>query len=137
MRRGRMLNSEIVSSLSKLGHTDTITIADAGLPIPENVKRIDLSLVKGTPSFLEVLDATKKEMVVEKAIIAKEIVENNTEVYNNLKEMLKDIEIELVSHEQFKDITKDTRAIIRTGEFTPYANIILIAGVDFNGDDYE
>ena len=36
-----------------------------------------------------------------------------------------------VSHEEFKRRTAKARAMVRTGECTPYANIILIAGVKF------
>ncbi len=137
MRRGRMLNSEIVSTLSKMGHTDEITIGDAGLPIPDGVKRIDLALTKGIPSFLETFNAIKREMVVEKAIIATEIVENNPNVYEEIKKTLGEIEIQMVCHEEFKAHSKASKAVVRTGEFSPYANIILVAGVDFNGEDYE
>ena len=51
MIRGRLLNSEIISVLAAMGHTDQLVIADAGLPIPAAVKRIDLALEKGLPSF--------------------------------------------------------------------------------------
>ncbi len=137
MRKGKMLNSEIVYTLSKMGHTDTITIADAGLPMDNNVKRIDLALTKNIPSFLEVFKTIKDEMVIEKAIIAKEIVNINPTIYEEIKKNLNNIEIELVTHEEFKVCTKTTKAVVRTGECSPYANIILVSGVDFGGVENE
>ncbi|NLZ54216.1 MAG: D-ribose pyranase, partial [Thermoanaerobacteraceae bacterium] len=57
MKKRELLNSEISYLISKLGHTDTIVISDAGLPVPKGVQRIDLALIPGKPSFLDVLDA--------------------------------------------------------------------------------
>lgn len=73
MKKYGILNSDISKVLSDLGHTDQITIADCGLPIPENVKKIDLALRLGTPSFQEVLEILLEEMQVEKVILAEEI----------------------------------------------------------------
>ncbi len=137
MFKNKMLNSDIITTLSTLGHTDTITIADAGLPIYDEKQRIDLALYKGVPSFLDVLDSIKDEMVIEKVTIAKEIIENNNGIYNEINKRFKDIEIDIVHHSDFKELTKTSKKVVRTGECTPYANIILHSGVDFNGDFYE
>ncbi|ENY2513077.1 RbsD/FucU domain-containing protein [Staphylococcus pseudintermedius] len=58
-----------------------MVIADCGLPIPEGVKRIDIALKKGTPSFQEVYEALMYHMVVEQAIVAREMVEENEALY--------------------------------------------------------
>lgn len=137
MRKGRLLNSEIVATLARLGHTDQMVIADAGLPIPEQVKRIDLALKKGVPGFLETLEVLICDMVIEKAILADEIKENNKEILDAILVLLGEIPVEYVSHETFKSITDNSKAIIRTGECTAYANIILQSGVDFGGDSYD
>ncbi|MCK8060734.1 MULTISPECIES: D-ribose pyranase [unclassified Fusibacter] len=131
MRKGKLLNSNIVSVLAKLGHTDTITIADAGLPIPGKVERIDLALLKGVPSFLETLMIVASDMEIEKITLAEEIKTHNPEVLNVIKEKFEQIEITFVSHEEFKQLSSGSKAIIRTGECTPYANIILQSGVNF------
>lgn len=137
MRKGRLLNSEIVTTLARLGHTDQMVIADAGLPIPEQVKRIDLALKKGLPGFLETLEVIICDMVIEKAILAEEIKENNKEVLDAILVLLGETPVEYVSHENFKSITGKSKAIIRTGECTAFANIILQSGVDFGGDSYD
>ena len=136
MIRGRLLNSEIISVLAAMGHTDQLVIADAGLPIPATVKRIDLALEKGLPSFDATLALVASNMVMEKVILAEEIKENNPEVLKKIKEILSDkkIEIEFVSHEYFKKLSSSSKAIVRTGECTPYANIILQSGVNFEGE---
>jgi D-ribose pyranase len=132
MRKGSLLNSSIVSTLSKLGHTDQITIADAGLPIPNNVERIDIALIKNVPSFIETVKAVKADLIVEKVILAEEIKTDNVEVLNVLESLFKNATFEFVSHEVFKEKTTASKAVIRTGECTPYANIILQSGVDFS-----
>jgi len=126
-----ILNQPISSIIAGLGHTDTLVIADAGLPIPPETRRIDLALTEGIPSFLDTLRVVLTEMEVERAIIAEEMLDSSPQVYKAVKEMLGDVPIETVTHLIFKERTRSARAVIRTGEFTPYANVILIAGVVF------
>ena len=139
MKKGKLLNSSISSVISKLGHTDMITVCDSGLPIPNGVERIDLALTLGIPSFIETLEIVLAEQFVEVITIAKEFKENNLKVYNEMIEIIKKVEKEQgniikiieVSHEEFKVLTNDSKAIVRTGEITPYSNIILHSGVVF------
>ncbi|MED0950738.1 D-ribose pyranase [Bacillus mobilis] len=131
MKKHGVLNSEIASVLASLGHTDTIVIADCGLPIPDGVKRIDLAVEIGKPSFLEVLQVVADDMAIEKVTLAEEVINNNVEVNKEIELKLIEPVFEYVSHEQFKEHTKKAKAIIRTGEATPYANVILHAGVIF------
>ncbi|WP_338552827.1 D-ribose pyranase [Paenibacillus sp. KS-LC4] len=131
MKKLGILNSEITAVLGRLGHTDCIVIADCGLPIPDSVKRIDLALMPGLPSFMDTLGAMLADMEVEKAIIASEITTHNAELHSKTLKQLGHITIEEVSHEQLKALTHKAKAVIRTGEATPYANIILQAGVIF------
>lgn len=131
MKRNGILNSEISRVLSYMGHTDEICICDCGLPIPEDVERIDLALEIGRPSFLEVLKTVTKDMKVEKIILATEIKEHNFEVLSEVNRILNGVEVEFVSHSEFKQRTQRSKCIVRTGEATPYANIILVSGVIF------
>ncbi|PKR85533.1 D-ribose pyranase [Heyndrickxia camelliae] len=131
MKRHGILNSHISKILSDLGHTDQIVIADAGLPIPDGVLRIDLSLKLGTPSFKEVVSAIAEDMVIEKMVIADEMETNNLAIYQFINNTFPDVLMERVSHETLKELTKKAKAVIRTGEATPYANCILQAGVIF------
>ena len=110
---------------------DSLVIADAGLPIPKETQRIDLALKHGIPGFVETVQVILDEVQVEKAIIADEMLSTSPKIYQQLKNLLVDIPIETLPHEEFKNQTAGARAVVRTGEFTPYANVILIAGVVF------
>jgi D-ribose pyranase len=132
MKKRGILNKELSTLLASLGHTDTIVIADCGLPIPNESARIDLSLVKGFPPFLSVLDAILEELEVEAFTLAEEIKTENPVMYENIQKRLASVSMQFVPHEQFKEMTKSAKAVIRTGEATPYANIILHSGVNFS-----
>jgi D-ribose pyranase len=131
VKKTGILNQPISSVIAGLGHTDTLVIADAGLPIPPETQRIDLALTEGIPTFLDTLCIVLTEMQVERAIVAEEMLDASPQVYKAIKEMLGDVPIETVTHLIFKEQTRLARAVIRTGEFTPYANVILTAGVVF------
>ncbi|MDD7464229.1 MAG: D-ribose pyranase [Anaerococcus sp.] len=124
MKLNGILNSEIAKGLADLGHTDLIAIGDCGLPIDED-KKIDISLKLGFPSFIEVLEEVLKDFSVEKYILASEIKDNNKDQEDRIKELLPGVDSEYISHEEFKERLKDVKFVIRTGENTPYSNIIL------------
>ena len=132
MKKNGILNREINDALGRLGHTDTICIADCGLPLPKGVKVVDLSLKLGIPSFIDVLDVITKEMKIEKYVLASEITDKNKQLFNEIvNEQLIDIPYDFGSHEELKEKTKLCQLIIRTGEASPFANIILQGGVIF------
>ena len=132
MRKTVLLNSEISSVISNMGHTDTLTIGDCGLPIPEYVQRIDLAVKKGVPDFMTVLDTVLEELCVEKIVLAEEIRTASPDMHAEiLKRFSEKVAVEYVPHTAFKQRTGNSRAIVRTGECTPYANIILQSGVTF------
>ena len=131
MKKNGILNQELLNVMGSLGHTDRIVICDVGLPIDKSVNRIDLSVTKGIVKFMDVLKPLLSELAVEKILLAREIVKKSPAMHQDIVELTKGIPLELVSHEEFKKLTKDTKAIIRTGECTPYANIILQSGVNF------
>lgn len=135
MKRNGILNSSISSVLSGMGHTDTLAVADCGLPVPEGTKRIDLAVAFGRPSFMEVLREVALDMKIEKIILAEEIKDKNPEVLREIHMLFQELqekpEVEFMSHSSFKEQTRRCKAVIRTGETTPYANIILQSGCIF------
>ena len=133
MKRHGILNSDISSVLSYMGHTDRICIADCGLPIPEETERIDLAVKFGQPTFMELLKVVGDDMKIEKIVLAEEIKEYNPQILAEIKEYFagQEVEVEYVSHVGLKQMTKECKAVIRTGETTPYANIILQSGCIF------
>lgn len=131
MKKTGPLNSSINRVLGELRHTDSLCIADCGLPSPPGIETIDLALKLGSPSFLETLTTLLADMEIEKITLAREIESANPVVLSQIRQLLPDVPVEWTSHDQFKQQTRSCRAIIRTGEATPYANIILHAGVIF------
>ncbi|HDR1911473.1 TPA: D-ribose pyranase [Pasteurella multocida] len=139
MKKTALLNAPLSQVIATLGHTDSLTICDAGLPIPKQIERVDLALSAGVPSFLQTFHAVVTEMFVERAIIAEEIKEKNpkilTALLNSLAQLEQQqgnqIEVQYVSHGMFKTYTHASKAIVRSGECSPYANIILYSGVPF------
>jgi len=105
MKKNGIINAPISTVIAHLEHSDMLTVADAGLPVPATTQRIDLALKPGVPGFLETL-----------------------EVYAGIQKLLGEVQIETLSHPEFKKLTGSTKAIIRTAEFTPFANVILVAG---------
>ena len=133
MKRHGILNSDISRVLSYMGHTDCICIGDCGLPIRDEKERIDLAVKFGVPTFMDVLKEVGNDMKIEKIVLAEEIKEHNPQVLAEITEYFKgqDVEVEYVSHVGLKQMTRECKAVIRTGETTPYANIILQSGCIF------
>ena len=131
MKKNGIINSQLSRLIAEMGHKDSLVVADCGLPIPPTVERVDLSLTKGYPKFIKILEATLEDLVVEKAILASEIKEKSPELEEKIINLLPDIEIDYLPHSEFKKESVSSKAIVRSGEITPFANIILISGVDF------
>ncbi|HEY0222857.1 MAG TPA: D-ribose pyranase [Lactovum miscens] len=130
MKKNGILNSELAKIAADLGHTDQVCIGDLGLPVPKDVNKIDLALKRGVPSFQEVLDLYLENILVEKIYLANEMKENNIkQLQIILKKLPQNVEVIYVSHEELKKMTKNVKAVVRTGEATPYSNIILQSGV--------
>lgn len=127
MKRTTLLHAELSGLIASFGHGDLLVIGDAGLPVPPGVRVIDLALTRGIPGIFDVLDAVLSELVVERASLAEEAA-------LDLRARFAERAIgpvALMSHAAFKDQSRQARAVVRTGECTPYANIALYAGVAF------
>jgi D-ribose pyranase len=135
MKRTRLLNSELSRAIARIGHTASITLCDAGLPIPADAWRIDLAIEPGYPSFLRTLDAILSEMMVEEIVVASEMRVRSGSLFAEMMEVFgKNGVTPAVTeapHEEFKRIMESSVAFVRTGECTPYANVILKSGVVF------
>lgn len=134
MKKNGLLNAQLSYVIASMGHTDKLVICDSGLPIPNDEKVVDLALVQGIPGFVETLGAILSELNIERAIIADEMEKVNTNIYKQVVGLLEGVEISKVDHEGLKEMTRNNGNIyfVRTGEATPYANIILISGVTFD-----
>jgi D-ribose pyranase len=133
MKKTPLLNVALSRLIASLGHGDTVVIGDAGLPVPPGVELIDLALTQGIPDFVSTLNVVLSEMQVESHVLAQEILVRQPPALAALNALDAGAlgRRELLSHEQFKVLSRQARAIVRTGECQPYCNIILVAGVTF------
>jgi D-ribose pyranase len=131
MKKTGLLNSQISAVISKMGHYDEIAIGDCGLPIPRGVERIDIALTKNIPTFIDTLKAVLLELEVQEVKIAEETKVQSPMLYKEIVDLLGNVKISFLSHEELKLELNECKAVIRTGEQTPFANIILQSGVVF------
>lgn len=127
MKKHGILNAELSRALARLGHTDTVVIADCGLPVPPDVPLVDLALVFGIPRFTDVLDAIRAEIVIEAVTAAEEAIHSPAHAW--LAERFDTIDA--IPHEELKRQVRDAAVVVRSGETTSYANVILRCGVPF------
>lgn len=147
MKTKGILHNDLAREVARLGHGDMLVITDRGFPFPRHEKTIciDVSVGRDLPRFVDVVKVVLEELEIEKVIIADETKSVSPEIYSQLKEIVSqiknkgnDIVEENIPHPEFKDLVlngslqgKEVKVFVKTGEFTPYANIILVSGVDF------
>ena len=133
MKRCGHLNRDVSRVLARMGHTDSLVIADCGLPVPDGVECIDVSLSLGEPAFLRVLETVLADFKVERAVFATEALQHNAAVAARASSLSgEEVQVDFVAPETLKNLTRRARAVIRTGEATPYANVVLYSGVIFD-----
>ena len=128
MKRGGILHPALSHLLASSGHTDYFTVCDRGFPVPVGPERIDLALVDGIPSVLDVVRAVHAEWAIDRVLITHEMSEISAARVKELAALLGDVPLERVSHVELKRLAQDARATVRTGDTVPYANIILVSG---------
>lgn len=79
MKKAGILNRHLAGALAELGHGDGVLVCDAGMPVPDGPRVVDLAFRAGVPSFAEVVDGLLAELVVEGATAATEVREANAE----------------------------------------------------------
>ncbi len=129
MLKTGILHPQLSRIMAEIRHMDMLVIADAGLPVPKGVERVDLGWKQGNPGYLEVLEEIEKYMITEKAVFAQEALVVSGELHKEALALLPTgIPVEYVPHTELKKMTEGAKAIILTGEFTGYTNVILISG---------
>lgn len=129
MKKTGVLHSELSHLLATLGHGDMLVIGDAGLPVPPNVPCIDLAVCLGVPTLQPVLEAVLTELCIERITLADETKNGNADLWDFAR--TQNVAVDTLSHSEFKVLTAAARAVVRTGDNTPYTNIILHSGVPF------
>lgn len=133
MKKIGTLNRHLSRVIASMGHEDRLVVCDSGLPIPKNGDVVDLALTANVPRFLETVRVILEELEVEGAVVASEMKETSHSLYEDLCELLDGTDVSAVPHETFKQMIteSDNTAFVRTGEMTPYANVLLKSGVTF------
>jgi D-ribose pyranase len=131
MKKSGVLNHRLADAIARTGHTQRLIIADAGLPVPPGVERIDLAVTPGLPGVVDVVRAIAAELQVEAIVVADELMQGNHELANEFRAIFPSADFSSVPHTTFKQLSQDAIAIVRTGECTPFANLMLISGVTF------
>lgn len=128
MKRAGILNAPLNHLLARTGHTDFITICDRGFPVPDRPERIDLALIDGIPTVLDVLRAVYSEWAIDRVVVTHEMAEISPERVEELRSILGDVPLEHVSHLELKQLSREAKATVRTADTVPYANIIVVSG---------
>ena len=129
MKKRGFLSAPVAELIALMGHTDRLIVCDAGFPVPPAVPRIDLAITGNLPTVLDVLRTLLEELAVERFSVASELREVSPERYAEVVQLLTSVPHDLIPHAEFKRVAREVRAVIRTGDFTPYANVMLVAGV--------
>jgi len=129
VKKHGILNRHLSGALAELGHTDGVLVCDAGMPIPDGPRVVDLAFLAGVPSFAQVLEGLLGELAVEGATAAEEVRDANPAAASLMAGHFPDLAY--VPHERLKQLTSGARVTVRTGEASPYANVLLRCGVFF------
>jgi D-ribose pyranase len=128
MLETEIINRDLSRILSGQGHGDLLLITDAGFAIPKELEVADLSLDVNQPKVLTVLQTLKKAFSVEKIILADETRQHNPGYFEAITKVWGDIPVEIITHAELKAKSREVKAVIRTGDFTSFANVILVSG---------
>ena len=131
MKKTKMINSDMSRVIAQMGHFDKLSIGDAGMPVPMGTEKIDLAVDNGIPSFMQVLTNVLEELEVQRIYLAEEIKTENPKMLENIKALMPETPIAFMPHSDMKKDLNNCHAFVRTGEMTPYSNIILESGVVF------
>jgi D-ribose pyranase len=131
MKKSGVLHAGLAEMIARMGHGDLLVIGDAGLPVPPGVPCIDLAVRCGLPPMLEVTRAVAEELQVEEIVVADELLAQDENVPAALRDLFPGARFRHISHRELKRLSERARAVVRTGECTPYCNVVLVSGVTF------
>ena len=124
-----LLNPHVLSLLARVRHTNALVIADRGFPFWPGLETVDLSLVDGVPTVLQVLAAIRPNFVVAEAYMAEEFRRVNLPATRRaFAAGLRGVKVTQEPHDAFRRRVHGAIGLIRTGETVQYANMILISG---------
>lgn len=127
-----IINAELSHAIATMGHTDVLLVTDAGYPIPEGAWRIDLALTRGVPNLYEVLDLIHQELIPETIMYAEDVPQNNPDMHEKLQALYagSGADIETIPHAAVLSYGAQAKAIVRTGSYVPWGNVVISCGTD-------
>lgn len=121
-----ILNPHVLDLLARIRHTNTLVIADWAFPYWPDIETIDISLTHGIPTVLDVLDLITPIFKVGRIWQADEFAAvNSADVVDRFAKSFGEIPLTREPHVDFKKRVPHAIGLIRTGDPTPYGNIIL------------
>jgi D-ribose pyranase len=121
-----ILNPQLLSLLARVRHTNTIVIADRGFPFWPEIETVDISLIDNVPTVIQVLAALRPNFVVGKAWMAKEFLGcNSKSTQARFVAAMKGASLKFEPHLELKKRVPHAIGVVRTGDTTQYANLIL------------
>lgn len=132
-RTSSLLNGRLAAVVTTLRHGEAIVVADAGLPVPPGTETLDLAIVAGLPSTIQVVSALRDNLVLLEVRIASEMSAVNQALRRELLDLFAGTElIREVGHvEGIESQLGSARLVVQTGEVSPYGNVVLVGGLTF------
>lgn len=131
MKKSGILNAQLADTVARLGHNELIVVSDAGLPVPAHVSRVDLAVTPGVPLVETVLSLLGTEIVAERILITQEMLEHSPHVAEAVAIAFAGVPVQAIEHRELLELLPKCKAVIRTGEFSPYANVVIDCGVTY------
>jgi D-ribose pyranase len=126
MLQNGILNPHLLDLLARIRHTNTLVIADWAFPFWPQIETVDISLTHGIPTVLDVLDLLTPVFKIGKIWQAEEFVSHNSnDIVERFATSFGSIPLTREPHIEFKKRVPLAIGLIRTGDPTPYGNIIL------------
>jgi D-ribose pyranase len=121
-----ILNPQILSLIARVRHTNTLVISDRGFPYWPMIETVDISLIDDIPTVMQVFNALKTNFNIGQIYLAEEFRSNNSpETLRVFETATGKIPVKFEPHIEFKLRVPQAIGLIRTGDSTQYANIIL------------
>jgi D-ribose pyranase len=128
MLKTGIFNPHVLSLLARVRHTNALVIADGRFPFWPMIETVDLTLVEGVPTVLQVLNAIRPNFEIGEAYMAQEfLTANSPATRKGFAAALKGLNLVHEPHIEFKKRVPGAIGLIRTGDAVPYANMILVS----------
>ena len=123
-----IINPQVQSLLCRVRHTNMLVISDAAFPYWPGIETVDLSLVRGIPTIIQVLDAVLPNFKTGEIHMAEEFILSNTAaVKESFSKACRGVPLIFEPHLEFKKHVPNAIGLIRTGDTTAYGNMILVS----------